>query len=397
MSEKKVVTVEEFIQNTLDRIPVELSNFKYTEENINQARNTLLSIDKLTRIELHKFFRKAEVDLQSSQDFIISISEMESAYNTTKDILENMDDSNPFAREQKRKWKVSFNEKINVTPSLSSDTNINKNDIDLNDINNLKKDADEYVALANLSLLIFKAMYQYSLETRGEMNITEITLEKLYKDRAHIEKSSNPNAKLTLSKYDKAIENIIHPSTELMARKLMNSKNNRAIINDFIGRKITDKKLISMSGLGDEIFKKFIEFFSEETHYENIYSFYDEELNEQDVVLAAKVFTYHVIRIAEKLSHSGDINGITFQLYVARIAELQHINHDTRTLDNGDQTDMSQFRIDMFKAYISMFKAYMCDENIKLLRSINAKKSVIAASTKKPAKKLPAGNVRTTN
>ena len=366
--EKKVISVEEFIQSIIDRIPTEFPNDVFTDDDIKKARATLEIINSLTRIEIHKYFRKAEMDLKSAKEFYTSIGEMSSAYDTTKDMLNSMDDYNPFVNEQKKKFKLSFNEDIKITPSLSNTENA-YDDIDKCTIDQLSLEAARYESLAKLTLFVFKSMYQYTLETRGEMSITEITLEKLNKDRAFLEKSGNVNAAMKMKQYDKAIENVTNPSVKILLPKLANLKNIKSVINDYISNNITDDNLVKTSGLGGSIFTKFVEFFDEESKYENIYSLYETEINTSDVVRAARVFMYHVIHMSRKLARSGDITGVAFQLFVARVAEIQNFPHELRKRDN-EECEMSKFRIEMFVVYMNLFSAYMHPDNIATLRKV---------------------------
>ena len=269
---------------------------------------------------------------------------------------------------------------ISTITDFTANMKINNDDDDQIEIKKLQKELHESVAIADVAYNLVMANYK---AVHGDSTVYDDVLEKLYKDKDTLSKSSNPNAGTRIKNIDTVIEALDESKRleliDYIKPKLTNLKATREMAKELIriGPKIYPK--LNSVGIPKEYVLEFLRFFLTEHEFRSIYYTGDLYVQEKEVIpQMCMMFFYHILKLVEHERHRGTYKSVIYKMifiyvmdtsmkYPVKKSEFRAKRFVEQDGDPVTETELSKIRSDIYDAIMPVLKIYTDVLNDKTL------------------------------
>ena len=253
-------------------------------------------------------------------------------------------------------------------------------DDDQIEIKRLQKELHESVAISDVAYSLVMANYKAE---HGDTTVYDDVLEKLYKDKDTLSKSSNINAPARIKNIDAVIDALDESKRleliEYIKPKLTNLKGLREMAKELIrtGSKIYPK--LNRVGISKEYVLEFLRFFLTEHEFRSIYYTGDLYiLNKEEIPQACMMFFYHILKLVEHERQRGTYKSVIYKMifiyvmdtsmkYSVKKSEFREKRFVEQDGDPVTETELSKIRSDIYDAIMPVLKIYTDVLNDKTL------------------------------
>ena len=368
---------DEKIREMLWNACIKLYNDK-VEYNVKDVYDTIKSYYNHTKIEL--LHDKVTLDNQKAAvEFVDSAIISSEGLAGASQSLQSLADGSFF--DNLMSDGVSEEDKIAVSTVTDFAANMKvTTDDDQIEIKRLQKELHESVAISDVAYSLVMANYKAE---HGDTTVYDDVLEKLYKDKDTLSKSSNINAPARIKNIDAVIDALDESKRleliEYIKPKLTNLKGLREMAKELIrtGSKIYPK--LDRVGISKEYVLEFLRFFLTEHEFRSIYYTGDLYiLNKEEIPQACMMFFYHILKLVEHERQRGTYKSVIYKMifiyvmdtsmkYSVKKSEFREKRFVEQDGDPVTETELSKIRSDIYDAIMPVLKIYTSVLNDKTL------------------------------
>ena len=368
---------DEKIREMLWNACIKLYNDK-VEYNVKDVYDTIQSYYNHTKIEL--LHDKVTLDNQKAAvEFVDSAIISSEGLAGASQSLQSLADGSFF--DNLMSDGVSEEDKIAVSTVTDFAANMKiTTDDDQIEIKRLQKELHECVAISDVAYSLVMANYKAE---HGDTTVYDDVLEKLYKDKDTLSKSSNINAPARIKNIDAVIDALDESKRleliEYIKPKLTNLKGLREMAKELIrtGSKIYPK--LDRVGISKEYVLEFLRFFLTEHEFRSIYYTGDLYiLNKEEIPQACMMFFYHILKLVEHERQRGTYKSVIYKMifiyvmdtsmkYSVKKSEFREKRFVEQDGDPVTETELSKIRSDIYDAIMPVLKIYTDVLNDKTL------------------------------
>ena len=368
---------DEKIREMLWNACIKLYNDK-VEYNVKDVYDTIKSYYNHTKIEL--LHDKVTLDNQKAAvEFVDSAIISSEGLAGASQSLQSLADGSFF--DNLMSDGVSEEDKIAVSTVTDFAANMKiTTDDDQIEIKRLQKELHECVAISDVAYSLVMANYKAE---HGDTTVYDDVLEKLYKDKDTLSKSSNINAPARIKNIDAVIDALDESKRleliEYIKPKLTNLKGLREMAKELIrtGSKIYPK--LDRVGISKEYVLEFLRFFLTEHEFRSIYYTGDLYiLNKEEIPQACLMFFYHILKLVEHERQRGTYKSVIYKMifiyvmdtsmkYSVKKSEFREKRFVEQDGDPVTETELSKIRSDIYDAIMPVLKIYTDVLNDKTL------------------------------
>ena len=368
---------DEKIREMLWNACIKLYNDK-VEYNVKDVYDTIKSYYNHTKIEL--LHDKVTLDNQKAAvEFVDSAIISSEGLAGASQSLQSLADGSFF--DNLMSDGVSEEDKIAVSTVTDFAANMKiTTDDDQIEIKRLQKELHESVAISDVAYSLVMANYKAE---HGDTTVYDDVLEKLYKDKDTLSKSSNINAPARIKNIDAVIDALDESKRleliEYIKPKLTNLKGLREMAKELIrtGSKIYPK--LDRVGISKEYVLEFLRFFLTEHEFRSIYYTGDLYiLNKEEIPQACMMFFYHILKLVEHERQRGTYKSVIYKMifiyvmdtsmkYSVKKSEFREKRFVEQDGDPVTETELSKIRSDIYDAIMPVLKIYTDVLNDKTL------------------------------
>lgn len=368
---------DEKIREMLWNACIKLYNDK-VEYNVKDVYDTIKSYYNHTKIEL--LHDKVTLDNQKAAvEFVDSAIISSEGLAGASQSLQSLADGSFF--DNLMSDGVSEEDKIAVSTVTDFAANMKiTTDDDQIEIKRLQKELHESVAISDVAYSLVMANYKAE---HGDTTVYDDVLEKLYKDKDTLSKSSNINAPARIKNIDAVIDALDETKRldliEYIKPKLTNLKGLREMAKELIrtGSKIYPK--LDRVGISKEYVLEFLRFFLTEHEFRSIYYTGDLYiLNKEEIPQACMMFFYHILKLVEHERQRGTYKSVIYKMifiyvmdtsmkYPVRKDEFRAKRFVEQDGEPVTETELSKIRSDIYDAIMPVLKIYTDVLNDKTL------------------------------
>ena len=368
---------DEKIREMLWNACIKLYNDK-VEYNVKDVYDTIKSYYNHTKIEL--LHDKVTLDNQKAAvEFVDSAIISSEGLAGASQSLQSLADGSFF--DNLMSDGVSEEDKIAVSTVTDFAANMKiTTDDDQIEIKRLQKELHECVAISDVAYSLVMANYKAE---HGDTTVYDDVLEKLYKDKDTLSKSSNINAPARIKNIDAVIDALDESKRleliEYIKPKLTNLKGLREMAKELIrtGSKIYPK--LDRVGISKEYVLEFLRFFLTEHEFRSIYYTGDLYiLNKEEIPQACMMFFYHILKLVEHERQRGTYKSVIYKMifiyvmdtsmkYSVKKSEFREKRFVEQDGDPVTETELSKIRSDIYDAIMPVLKIYTDVLNDKTL------------------------------
>ncbi len=348
------------------------------EYNVKDVYDTIKSYYNHTKIEL--LHDKVTLDNQKAAvEFVDSAIISSEGLAGASQSLQSLADGSFF--DNLMSDGVSEEDKIAVSTvtDFAANMKITTED-DQIEIKRLQKELHESVAISDVAYSLVMANYKAE---HGDTTVYDDVLEKLYKDKDTLSKSSNINAPARIKNIDAVIDALDETKRldliEYIKPKLTNLKGLREMAKELIrtGSKIYPK--LDRVGISKEYVLEFLRFFLTEHEFRSIYYTGDLYiLNKEEIPQACMMFFYHILKLVEHERQRGTYKSVIYKMifiyvmdtsmkYSVKKSEFREKRFVEQDGDPVTETELSKIRSDIYDAIMPVLKIYTDVLNDKTL------------------------------
>ena len=368
---------DEKIREMLWNACIKLYNDKI-EYNVKDVYDTIKSYYNHTKIEL--LHDKVTLDNQKAAvEFVDSAITSSEGLAGASQSLQSLADGSFF--DNLMSDGVSEEDKIAVSTVTDFAANMKvTTDDDQIELKRLQKELHESVAISDVAYSLVMANYKAE---HGDTTVYDDVLEKLYKDKDTLSKSSNINAPARIKNIDAVIDALDESKRleliEYIKPKLTNLKGLREMAKELIrtGSKIYPK--LDRVGISKEYVLEFLRFFLTEHEFRSIYYTGDLYiLNKEEIPQACMMFFYHILKLVEHERQRGTYKSVIYKMifiyvmdtsmkYPVRKDEFRAKRFVEQDGEPVTETELSKIRSDIYDAIMPVLKIYTDVLNDKTL------------------------------
>ena len=368
---------DEKIREMLWNACIKLYNDK-VEYNVKDVYDTIKSYYNHTKIEL--LHDKVTLDNQKAAvEFVDSAIISSEGLAGASQSLQSLADGSFF--DNLMSDGVSEEDKIAVSTVTDFAANMKvTTDDDQIELKRLQKELHESVAISDVAYSLVMANYKAE---HGDTTVYDDVLEKLYKDKDTLSKSSNINAPARIKNIDAVIDALDESKRldliEYIKPKLTNLKGLREMAKELIrtGSKIYPK--LDRVGISKEYVLEFLRFFLTEHEFRSIYYTGDLYiLNKEEIPQACMMFFYHILKLVEHERQRGTYKSVIYKMifiyvmdtsmkYPVRKDEFRAKRFVEQDGEPVTETELSKIRSDIYDAIMPVLKIYTDVLNDKTL------------------------------
>lgn len=259
---------------------------------------------------------------------------------------------------------------VNEISSFATKIQLDENNEQI-EIKQLQKELHQTVAISDIAYQLVMADYKAE---HGDTSIYDDVLEKLYKDKDTLSKSTNVNAANRIKNIDAVIEALDENKRleliDYVKPKLNNAKALREMAKELIklGPKIYPK--LGKVGITKDYVLEFLRFFLTEFDFRSIYNTGDIIMPDRSAISpACMMFFYHILKLVEHERQRGTYKSVIYKMifiYVMDTSMRYPVNpkncRPQRFVEQeGDpvtETELSLTRDKIYDAIMPVLKVY---------------------------------------